>query len=78
MRPVDPKEHPSRQHLGSEQQTGQRAGQRAYNDLADREPEIAALITGTDADPFYDDGRLEAFHRRVTELRNRGATPRGC
>ncbi len=46
----------------------QRAGQAAYNALAVAHPEIAALILGTDADPFYDDARLPRFYQRVQEL----------
>lgn len=45
-----------------------RAGQAAYNDLYMSDPETANAITGTDADPFYDDSRLPAFYARVQEL----------
>lgn len=42
-----------------------RIGQRAFNALAAVEPDIADSIRATDADPFYDDGRIEAFVRAL-------------
>jgi hypothetical protein len=42
--------------------TGLRAGQRAFNDLAARDPQLAELLRGSAYDPFYDDSRLDAFH----------------
>ena len=46
----------------------QRAGQAAYNLLAQTHPEIAEALLGTDADPFYDDSRLTLFHQRVKQM----------
>lgn len=60
-------------HQQDRDRTGERAGQRAYNDLATTDPELAARIVGTEHDPFYDDARLAAFHRRVAELRQHRA-----
>lgn len=45
-----------------------RAGQTAFNALAQWRPDIAIQITGTDDDPFYDDSRLARFYQRVSEL----------
>ena len=45
-----------------------RAGQAAFNALWAWRPDIARHITGTDADPYYNDDNLPAFHHRVTEL----------
>ena len=38
-----------------------RAGQVAYNTLADLHPDLAEQVHGTDRDPFYIDARLPAF-----------------
>lgn len=40
---------------------GECAGQAAFNALADFDPALAVEIAGSDADPFYDDGRLREF-----------------
>jgi len=45
-----------------------RAGQSAFNALWAWRPDIARLVTGTDADPYYNDEQLPAFFHRVTEL----------
>lgn len=45
-----------------------RLGQTAFNALAQWRPDIATEITGSDADPFYDDRRLHLFYQRVAEL----------
>lgn len=52
----------------SDQEHHARAGQAAFNALWAWRPDIARHITGTDADPYYNDGNLPAFHHRVTEL----------
>jgi hypothetical protein len=41
----------------------------AFNELYAQDPAFADQIRGTDADPFYDDSRLEVFRKRVAELR---------
>jgi hypothetical protein len=46
-----------------------RPGQKAFNELYAQDPAIADQIRCTDADPFYDDRRLDAFRKRVAELR---------
>jgi hypothetical protein len=46
-----------------------REGQIAFNRLYVLNPELAEQVRGTEADPFYDDSRLPAFHERVEELR---------
>jgi hypothetical protein len=46
---------------------GQRKGQTFFNVLHEMEPELADRITGTDADPFYDDGKLPDFLLRVAD-----------
>jgi hypothetical protein len=45
-----------------------RDGQRAFNQLYVQNPALAASIRGTEHDPFYDDSRLDAFHRRVAQM----------
>jgi hypothetical protein len=47
----------------------QRAGQRAFNELYATDPEIANMIRSTNADPFYNDKKLELFRARVAELK---------
>jgi hypothetical protein len=46
---------------------GQRKGQAFFNVLYEMEPELAHRVIGTDADPFYDDGKLPDFLLRVAE-----------
>jgi hypothetical protein len=46
-----------------------REGQRAFNELHTRDPELAEIIRGSDCDPFYDDSRLDAFRQRVQRVR---------
>lgn len=61
----------------AEERTGKpRHGQSAYNALWAWRPDIARLITGTDADPYYNDDNLPAFHRRVVELLNENGSDR--
>jgi hypothetical protein len=43
----------------------QRDGQIAFNALHDIAPDVAEKIRGTDADPFHDDERLDAFWTAV-------------
>lgn len=38
-----------------------RAGQTFANALQDVAPDVARRLAGTAADPFYDDGRIDAF-----------------
>jgi hypothetical protein len=45
-----------------------RPGQAAFNALWSWRPDVARLITASDADPYYDDRNLPTFHRRVVEL----------
>lgn len=49
--------HYSMRHLHPEW----RLGQALYNTLARAHPDIAAAISQTQADPFYDDERVPAF-----------------
>jgi len=49
-------------------QNTMRPGQITFNGLADLRPDLAEKITGTSADPFYNDGNLEAFWDKVTEI----------
>jgi hypothetical protein len=46
----------------------QRHGQAHFNGVHAIAPEIADVIRGTEADPFYDDSRVTAFWQRVAEL----------
>lgn len=47
----------------------QRDGQAAYNYLQYVRPDLAGQIAGTDIDPFYDNGKLGEFHRKLrTEM----------
>lgn len=42
-----------------------RKGQAYFNALYEIYPEVADLIRGTDADPFYTDNRLAAFYDAI-------------
>lgn len=42
-----------------------RAGQHAFNVLADRRPDLAERIRGSEDDPFYLDERLPRFYAAV-------------
>jgi hypothetical protein len=44
-----------------------REGQEAFNRLRDVKPDLARALTATDADPFYNDSRLEAFFDHIEE-----------
>ena len=46
-----------------------RTGQVAFNSLYAADPDLANQIRGTDADPFYDDSRLELFRETIARLR---------
>lgn len=39
-----------------------RHGQAAWNALYDLNPALASKVHGTDADPFYDDSKINAFY----------------
>jgi hypothetical protein len=58
--------------MGTQPPSPLRAGQKAFNQLASSDPEIAEEIRGTPCDPFYDDSRMPAFCERVAELRRDG------
>jgi len=47
-----------------------RVGQKAFNDFAEKYPELDEKITGTEFDPFYDDSKIESFYLRVNTLLN--------
>ncbi len=47
-----------------------RVGQKAFNDFAEKYPELVEKITGTEFDPFYDDSKIESFYLRVNTLLN--------
>lgn len=48
---------------------GQRAGQWSMNRLRVARPDVYVAVTGRcQEDPFYDDGKLEAFWLMVIEL----------
>lgn len=47
-----------------------RVGQKAFNDFAEKYPDLAEKIRGTEFDPFYDDSKLESFYLRVNTLLN--------
>lgn len=51
----------------SRRNPNQRAGQLAYNTLADYKPELALELNGTALDPFHLDERLEDFFMWVEE-----------
>ena len=44
-----------------------RKGQALMNALYDRAPALYATITGTEADCFYVDDRIQAFYRFIAE-----------
>lgn len=46
---------------------GLRAGQSAFNRLAEIAPELADSIRGGPDDPYYDDSRLERFRQRLAQ-----------
>lgn len=48
--------------------TGERKGQAAFNLLHEIRPELANMIRGTDADPFYTHENWKAFIRRIEFL----------
>lgn len=48
-----------------------RRGQKEFNLLHQKHPEIADRIRGSADDPYYDDRRLEAFRRRVEQEKTR-------
>lgn len=41
---------------------GERWGQALYNALDEVRPELADEVCGTGADPFYDEGNVDAFY----------------
>jgi hypothetical protein len=45
-----------------------RLGQTYFNILCEMEPEIAAIIRGTENDPFYDDKKINDFKKKIVEL----------
>lgn len=45
----------------------QRNGQAMFNALHEFDPELADTIRGTDADPFYDNLKVEAFVGKICE-----------
>ena len=45
-----------------------RVGQAAFNDLSSLFPEIAERIRSTEADPFFDNAKMESFYIKVAEL----------
>ena len=47
-----------------------RVCQKAFNDFAEKYPDLAEKIRGTEFDPFYDDSKLESFYLRVNTLLN--------
>ena len=47
-----------------------RAGQIAFNDFAEKYPELVDKITGTIYDPFYDDSKITIFYQKVNTLLN--------
>lgn len=46
---------------------GLREGQRAYNQLREKRPDLATRILGTELDPFYIDSRLPAFREWLVD-----------
>ena len=44
-----------------------REGQTYFNVLEEMEPVLAAEVRITDVDPFFDDGRVDAFRQWVSE-----------
>lgn len=49
----------------------QRWGQALFNTLHEHDPQLAAELCGTPADPFYDDARVPAFMDAVSEASRR-------
>ena len=47
-----------------------REGQKAFNNFAEKYPELVNQITGTEYDPFYDDSKIYIFYQRVNTLLN--------
>ena len=47
--------------------TNYRKGQAFFNCLEDFRPDLAALIRGTEIDPFYDDSKVDAAIEYVVE-----------
>lgn len=47
--------------------TNLRKGQALMNALYDRAPALHATITGTEADCFYVDDRIQAFYQFISE-----------
>lgn len=45
----------------------ERWGQALFNSLHYLDPELANEVRGTEADPFYDDARVDAFYSRMAE-----------
>lgn len=64
--------------MQEDEKAGLRAGQRAFNRLHESDPDLADALRAGEADPYYDDARLDAFHAAVAALRaarGDGATP---
>lgn len=54
----------------------QRWGQYMFNSLVEVRPDISEQIRGTDADPFYQDKKVEAFLIVVNDLWNPTVKPK--
>lgn len=57
--------------VSSKQREGQRKGQAVFNTAADFFPTESRKLSGTFADPFYHDYRIEAFLTGIVEYLTR-------